>query len=409
MTLARALLLVSVLGLTQSSAQKGGSHPLPKIEIGKESIGKEPPGKGKASPAPEHFEVSAGVVIRDRTSRRTFGTEYAKKLRDESDRRYREFSSSPIDIQRLRILSLIDNSQTREAISDSSTLRPLTVEAPSATRQQLFDLMMRSQGKVIFLLTHLSPNGMIEASDGDISVQDLNMAAKNQAIPMLVVACRSRNFLPSGYTTLLNSLDMVKLIDGAVGSASSYGELLDHLATENEPLELDAEFLATTHDILKIRAGDGKGNERLVLYATGFPGTRGSPPVAAGLARVAVRTGWPYWLWRGLVYATAGLLFGFAADLFRPGAFKWITLACSLCFFYCILACFVVLAGASFVGEGHEMGWTSLIVLWVVFAVIHQIGDFGSPILERLLDRHQTSIGITGMFVIALLASAVIG
>jgi hypothetical protein len=125
---------------------------------------------------------------------------------------------------------------------------------------------------------------------------------------MLVVGCNSATFGETGYTTLLDSIEVVQRLASTLESARSYRDFVSGLATPQEAVQLDWEFLVRAGEIMRIKIVDREGSQRIVIYPSGFRGMQAGFPQVSGRDYLAASSGLALWIWRGLGFAVVALL-----------------------------------------------------------------------------------------------------
>ena len=290
-----------------------------------------------------------------------YGSSYSNELRHFGETRFATLKNSPVDVTRVKMISLIENSQTTEAIQGSRVLSGMSRQEAGSNRDQLFAALKASPVHVILLLTHITEHGMVELRDGDVPLAEIGQAAHEHSVPLLVVGCRSARFLTSGYKGYLNSIEMVGRIDHALGSAHSFGDLVSGFAHSDEALVLDWEFLQSAHDTLRVRLVGNDGGELGVVYLYGFQGWIGAPPKPSGLALLAAKSGWAFWVWRGVAFAAGLLVLAMATARLAP---EFLDRAAARTLGYFEVGCAVLALIGIFVATLYFGGTAGLVVFF---------------------------------------------
>jgi hypothetical protein len=360
-------------------------------------------------------ELSLGWVVKEELSTRRFGASYSSTLRETAESRLRRLIDVPIDIKGIRLINMIDNSQTADAVQASPLLKDLTVAGTLLNRDEVLAVIRQSAGKVVLFLAHIRHDGSIETGDQFIPIQELADLASASNVPFLAMGCRSANFVPSGYTLEINSLDVVTKLARTLGTAETFGNVLGSLMTGDNGIQLDWKFLAGATEVLRIKLLDIKGEERGAIYIGGIRGWHSTPaPQAARLAYVAVKTGIPYWIWRGGILSCLLIITVCLFELAVVGLGKEILRISSGCLFYLcfVTSLFGVAALVAALGQlaSGPSGMIFLIaaMIWLGFCFSRGGIVFQLKEIPKFVVLRRLPFGILGLMVFGFAISAIV-
>lgn len=412
-----SIVLLSLIGLVGPPALwappgRPAARPVPRIERFEPGgrFGTEGPARTPMeTPLERDYrskEIAPGVFVREEQSDRRFGGHYSADVKGYSEAQFRQLAESPIDIRRLRLISLIDNTRTSDAIKYSQILSRIAVEGDSYTRQQLL-ASVQTPDSVVLLFTHVGQDGQIQTKDGALPVQEVVAFAKKRSVPILVVGCNSDDFIGTGYTGLLNSLEMVGRLEATLKSAHSYRDFVNGLAPPGEAVQLDWAFLIGAGEILRIKILDSEGKTRAVVYASGFPGMQVVAPPPSGLSYLAVHSGLPYWLWRGVGFTLAMILGVYLVGFVRPGLGDEVFELCSASMGGCATLIAYLAIVLAFALVASLLSWLGVILFLVGMGFLQSITENWE--IPAFVVDHPRVFGVTSLTVLGLFLSGVMG
>jgi hypothetical protein len=391
----------------------------PRIERRSTEEHRRDPSEGRSTPDRDVRikELSPGWVVEEKQSTRRFGGDYSRSLRETAESRFRRLIDTPIDIKGLRLISMIDNSQTTDAVQASPLLRSLAVAGASLTRDEVLATIRQSSGKVVLFLAHIRDDGSIETKDQLIPIRELADVASSSNVPFLAMGCRSANFVSSGYTTEINSVDVVTKLAKTLGTAETFGNVLGSLTTRNDDIQLDWQFLAGATEVLRIKLFDKKGDERGAIYVGGIRAWYSTPsPQPTRLAYLAVKTGLPYWIWRGLIFSCLLVITVCLFELANVGLGSEILRISSgclfvLCFIGSLLAIAVIITGLGLAASGPFESFFFVAAMVLVYLCFNEGGKvFDHPRnMPAFVIKGRVPLGTLGLTVLGLTISAIVG
>jgi hypothetical protein len=312
---------------------------------------------------------------------------------------------------------MIDNSQTTDAIQASPLLRDLAIGGAFLTREEVLATIRQSTGKVVLFLAHIRDDGSIETKDQFIPIREVADVARSSNVPFLAMGCHSANFVSSGYTAEINSVDVVTKLAKTLGTAETFGNVLAGLITHNDGIQLDWNFLAGATEVLRVRLLDKKGDKRGAIYVGGIRGWYSDPtPTPTRLAYLAVKTGVPYWIFRGVIFSCLLMITVYLFELANLGLGREILELSSGCLFQLCLFASLVASCFLIMGLALVVSGTLGPILFLVAALI--LGTFwfkkGGDVFDprkvpAFVIERRVPFGVLGLAVMGVAISAIVG
>ena len=404
--------LVSPLSVAQRAIGAQRIDRAPDEEHGRDSV----EGHSKLGSNFRVKRISLGWNVEEEQSNRRFGANYSTSLREAAESRLRHLVDAPINIKGLRLINMIDNSQTTDAIHASQLLNSLVVAGASLTRDEVLTTIRQSAGKVILFLAHIREDGSIETKDQFIAIQELAALADSSNVPFLALGCRSANFVSSGYSKEINSFDVVTRLGRTLGTAETFGNVLAGLMTSDDDIQLDWKFLAGATEVLRIKLVDKKAGDRGAIYVGGIRSWSSAPvPQPTRLAYLALETGLPYWAWRGGLFSCLLVIVVWLFELANLSLGVEILKLSSGCFVQlCWFA--LVFAGAGLIAASGQlvsgplgMGFFVAALIWIGFCLHTRGLIFDVRGIPEFALKRKVPLGVLGLAVLGFSISAILG
>jgi hypothetical protein len=267
----------------------------------RERTGETGENKGKSTPESaldQQYpltEVQSNVFVRAAKPDRTLGTAYGLELIKDANQYFDSLRLQRIDISKLRLLSLVDNVRTEEAIFNSP-LASISKDMGSADAITLHQEVSQATGNVLLVLGHITLDGNLELGKENVAVADLYEIAKRSRVPLIVVGCYSESFGPVGYKNKLDSAVIAdRLAEAIHAEVNTFGSLLTALSA-GSTLVVDWRFLLDANGVLAIRVLDKDNNEEMRVYAYGISTKQLPLPSQTGLHHLIAKRHIPFWL-----------------------------------------------------------------------------------------------------------------
>jgi hypothetical protein len=238
-----------------------------------------------------------------------------KDLEDFYVNQFGQMSQEPINTNRLRIVNLVPDQDTSLALSRPS-LAPLVLEPPAAGADGLARLIRENRSAFLVVIGHIDDRTQ---SLADIPIASVRKMVVTGDTPVLILGCNSAAYLGSGATDLINSVDVVRRLEGAVRMAN-LGDFLKRLAGPDLHLALTPSMVSSISRTLQATASNKYGQPILEMEFAGFPQLGEIPPASSGmLAGFCLRFKIPYKLAASAVASLTLTFMALSAGAAFPG------------------------------------------------------------------------------------------
>ena len=234
-------------------------------------------------------------------------TEYRSGLNDYVRTRFQTLASTPIDAEKIQIISLVPERDTDRVLRRRG-LADRTVSLADAPAASILDELSRARGKLVVLVAHVD-----EATKtfGGVPIAELVRTSKESGTQALFLGCHTYRAIGSGATDTVNSTDVFERVATGL-TAITVGQFFATLAGPELPLRIDLQLIEGAEQTLRLFAPDkvaqSIGPPDVTVVAIGFPRGPADAPKADRLSAVSV--------WLKIPFAILAFAIGFSTPLF---------------------------------------------------------------------------------------------